>query len=209
MRISVLIRKWLLLAFAIGAFFPVISHQETFHERVVPSPHLNLLVVEVVQGYAAYIDFCRRNPVECDMTGPEVVAFDTSVEQALHLVNKEVNKEIVFTFDRDQYGVEEYWNYPSTGQGDCEDIALEKRARLVRKEFPRGALRLAIVLHRERLSSHCILTVETTAGTYVLDSFSDLISVWHEAPYYFESRERNDGQWERFDQGVWYSGSHE
>ena len=143
------------------------------------------------------------------MTGPKVVAFDTSVEQVLRLVNKEVNKEIVFTLDRDQYGVEEYWNYPSTGQGDCEDIALEKRARLVRKEFPRSTLRLAIVLHRERLSSHCILTVETTAGTYVLDSFSDLISVWHEAPYYFESRERNDGQWERFDQGVWYSGSQE
>ena len=209
MRISVLIRKWLLLAFAIGAFFPVISHQETFHERVVPSPHLNLLVVEVVQGYAAYIDFCRRNPTECDMTGQEVVAFDTSVEQALRLVNKEVNKEIVFTLDRDQYGVEEYWNYPSTGQGDCEDIALEKRARLVRGGFPRSTLRLAIVVHRKHLSSHCILTVETTAGTYVLDSFSNVVSVWHDAPYNFESRERNDGQWERFDQGVWYSGSNE
>jgi len=143
------------------------------------------------------------------MVGPNVVEFDTSVEQELRLVIKKVNKEIVFTLDRDQYGVEEYWNYPSTGRGDCEDIAMEKRARLVRKEFPRSTLRLAIVLHRERLSSHCILTVETTAGTYVLDSFSDLISVWHEAPYYFESRERNDGQWERFDQGVWYSGSHE
>ena len=123
MKISVLIRKSLLLSFAIGAFVPVISHQETFHERVDLSPHLNLLVVEVVQGYAAYIDFCRRNPTECDMRGPEAVAFDTSVEQALRLVNKEVNKEIVFALDRDQYGVEEYWNYPSTGQGDCEDIA--------------------------------------------------------------------------------------
>jgi len=209
MRISVLTRKWLLLALSVGAFFPFSSDQETFHERVFPSPHLNLLVVDVVQAYAPYIDFCRRNPTECDMTGPEVLAFDTSVEQALRLVNKDVNKGIVFALDQDQYGVEEYWDYPRTGKGDCEDIALEKRARLVRKGFPRSTLRLAIVVHWEHLSSHCILTVETTAGTYVLDSFSDVVSVWYDAPYNFESRERNDGQWERFDQGVWYSGTNE
>ena len=81
MRISVLIRKWLLIALSVGAFFPFSSYQETFQDRVVQSPHLNLLVVDVVQGYAPYIDFCRRNPTECDMTGPEFLAFDTSVDK--------------------------------------------------------------------------------------------------------------------------------
>ena len=204
MRMSIPVRNGLLLAFIIAALFPVISNQQTFDGRSVTSPHLNLLIVEVIQGYVPYIDFCKRNPTECDMAGPNVVGFDTSVEQTLRLVNKRVNKEITFARDQDQYGFEEYWNYPWTGKGDCEDIALEKRARLVRNGFPRGALRLAIVWNQKRLFSHAILTIETTVATYVLDSFSDVISVWHDTPYNFESRERTDGQWERFDQGIWY-----
>ena len=186
--------------------FPLVSHQETFEERVAESPHLDLLVIEVVSGYAPYTAFCERNPTECDMSGPPVMEFDTSVQRLLDVVNKSVNREITFTLDQDQYGIEEYWSYPVSGHGDCEDIALEKRARLVRNGFPRSALRLAIVFHRAYLSSHCILTAETTTGTYVLDSFSDTVSVWHDAPYYFESRERNDGRWEKFDQSIWYSG---
>ena len=209
MRISYLVRKILLFAFVLGALLPAISHQETFDETVVPSPRLNLLIVDVVSGYSPYIAFCKRNPTDCDMTGPDIVEFDTSIMQALVLVNRAVNQEITFTLDRDQYGIEEYWSYPRENRGDCEDIALEKRARLVRKGFPRGALRLAIVLHRKHLISHCILTVETTAGTYVLDSFSDVILFWHDTPYHFEARERNDGQWDRFDQGIWNTNLHQ
>ena len=177
---------------------------ETFDARKALQPQLNLLVVDVVAGFAPYTAFCHRNPADCDLSGPDVIVFDQETEHTVRLVNRMVNRQIGFMLDIEQYGEEEFWTYPRSGWGDCEDLALEKRARLVRQGLPRGALRLAIVLHRERLISHCVLTVESSAGTYVLDSFSDAVLPWFASPYYFEARERNDGRWERFDQGVWW-----
>ncbi|MCP5430279.1 MAG: transglutaminase-like cysteine peptidase [Chromatiaceae bacterium] len=85
--------------------------------------------------------------------------------QKLREINFSVNSEIRFSLDTNQYGVEDHWALPIDGFGDCEDFALEKRARLARSRVRRGALRLAFVLHKRYLSSHCILTVETTQGT--------------------------------------------
>ena len=71
-----------------GGFIPVVSHQERLHRSAFPSPHLNLSVIEVVRGYAPYMDFCTRNPTECYMEGPEVLAFDAAVEEVLLLVKR-------------------------------------------------------------------------------------------------------------------------
>lgn len=180
-----------------------VAYGEKPDARDVSNTRLKLPVVEVVHGYAPYQDFCRRNPPSCDLSGPAVASFDQALARRVRLVNESVNREIRFVLDRDQYGFEEYWNYPRSGRGDCEDIALEKRARLVRRGIPRGALRLAIVHHRQLLSSHCVLTLETDAGTYVLDSFSDRIGFWYDSCYNFEARERADGSWERYDQSGW------
>lgn len=186
-----------------GALLAAAALAEKLDQSKVCNTVLNLAVVDVVPGYAPYQDFCRRNPPSCDLSGPAVARFNQAVERRMQLVNKAVNREIEFTLDRDQYGLEEYWNYPRSGRGDCEDVALEKRARLVRRGIPRGALRLAIVYHRQLLSAHCVLTLETDAGTYVLDSFSDRAALWCESCYNFEARERADGRWERYDQGAW------
>ena len=164
---------------------------------------LSLPVVSVDDRYQPYADFCRRYPVECDLRGEEVVAFGDDLMRALSEVNLAVNTEIRFAFDINQYGVEEYWALPSSGYGDCEDLALEKRARLVRSGVPRGALRLAIVFHKRYLNSHCVLTVETSRGTYILDSFTNRVCRWDNTPYNFEVRERVDGLWDRFDQTNW------
>jgi predicted transglutaminase-like cysteine proteinase len=48
---------------------------------------------------------------------------------------------VLFFLDENQYQKEEFWAYPSLGLGDCEDIALEKRFRLVNMGIYRGALR--------------------------------------------------------------------
>jgi predicted transglutaminase-like cysteine proteinase len=82
-------------------------------------------------------------------------------------------------------------------------LALAKRSRLVRLGYSAGALRLAFVFHREHMSSHCVLTVETTGGTFLLDSQTDEVKRWSEVPYNFEARERQDSRWDRYDQSQW------
>ena len=121
----------------------------------------------------------------------------------LNETNVSVNHEIRFALDANQYGPEDYWSLPVSGYGDCEDLALEKRSRLGRLGLSRGALRLAFVFHRRHLSSHCILTVETSKGTYILDSFINEVFRWDRGDYNVEARERTDGRWDRYDQAGW------
>jgi predicted transglutaminase-like cysteine proteinase len=137
------------------------------------------------------------------MSGVSVIDFTPKVLRLLSRVSFQVNHEIKCMSDKEQYSREEFWEYPHSGFGDCEDIALEKRARLVALGFPRGALRLAIGHHKKLLVAHALLLVETSRGTYVLDHPSNDVALWYLTPYNFETRERNDGQWERFDQGLW------
>ena len=105
--------------------------------------------------------------------------------------------------DQDLFGQEEYWTYPTDGLGDCEDIAIFKREELVKRGIPRGAMTIAIAHHRAEMYAHAVLLVETTEGTFLLNSIVDDVCLWNEAPYNFEARERPDGRWERFDQSIW------
>lgn len=172
-------------------------------EKERPSANLALPVVEVVDRYPPYGNFCRRQPQECDLSGAGVVTFSDDLLRKLSDVNIAVNAGIRFAFDADQYGSEEYWALPASGYGDCEDLALEKRSRLAASGLPRGALRLAFAFHKKYLNSHCVLTVETSQGTFVLDSFTDRVFRWDQAHYNYEARERVDGLWDRFDQDQW------
>jgi predicted transglutaminase-like cysteine proteinase len=167
---------------------------------------LSLPVAEVVERHPPYADFCRRTPGECDLSGATVLSYDPALMDSLRTINAALNDEIEFTLDIEQYNFEEHWALPDSGRGDCEDMALEKRSRLVRLGLAPGALRLALVFHRTQLNSHCVLTVETTGGTYLLDSFTNEVLRWDRTPYNFEARERPDGSWDRFDQTRWRYG---
>jgi predicted transglutaminase-like cysteine proteinase len=167
---------------------------------------LHLPVAEVVERHPPYADFCRRTPRECDLRGATVLPLNPALLDSLSTINLAVNNEIEFALDIEQYNVEEHWALPDSGRGDCEDMALEKRSRLVRSGLAPGALRLALVFHRILLSSHCVLTVETSGGTYLLDSFTSEVLRWDRTPYNFEARERPDGLWDRFDQTRWRYG---
>lgn len=159
-------------------------------ERVAPRP-------------TAYAEFCDSHPGQCDMTGPLLIASDMKTLKAMEKINREVNAEFLFTEDLEWRGKEDEWSYPVLGHGDCEDFALEKRRRLVELGLPRAALPLAIVYHKEFMSSHAVLLVETKGGTMVMDSLNDDMPCWDKAPYNYESRERPDSRWDRFDQSLW------
>lgn len=163
---------------------------------------IDLPVVSVVERYPPYAEFCERQPAACQLDGAPAIPHSTRLMRELERVSADVNREIIFALDQDLYSVEDYWALPHSGYGDCEDIALAKRARLIALDYPSAALRLAFVYNRG-LSGHCILTVETTEGTYLLDSRRDAVVHWAEPGYAFEARERTDGRWERYDQSLW------
>ena len=100
------------------------------------------------------------------MGGPTVIELTPETTKLLSDVNSAVNADIRFVLDKVQYDKEEFWTYPHSGEGDCEDIALEKRERLTKLGIPRGALRIAIGYHKKMLTSHAVILVETTQGTY-------------------------------------------
>lgn len=195
---------WLLLLLAL-ALSPCASclASEPLRFPVSPSPTLDLPVLTSLASYPPYAAFCRRTPDECDLTGEATFHPDAETLRDVMTINAEINREIYFVLDIEQYGEEEYWTLPLAGRGDCEDLALLKRQRLSRLGVPRGSMRLALVFHATLLSSHCVLTLETGSGTYVLDNLTDELKLWHRTEYNFELRERPDGAWDRFDQRYW------
>lgn len=164
---------------------------------------LDFPVVKVTTRPLPYEDFCRRDPAECLLNGSSTIKLPPRAMTLLQQVNTQVNDEVTFVLDIEQYNQEEYWSLPRMGSGDCEDKALEKRRRLAKLGFPRAAMKLMIVSHKKFLHSHALFSIETDSGTYVMNSFTDEVLSWYQAPYNYEARERVDGHWDRFDQSYW------
>jgi len=145
-----------------------------------------------------YVRFCERHPDACRLIGDETLGADPGLDRLLDSVNKAVNSEIELVSDPDRLGVEEDWSFPQNCQGDCEDLALEKRRRLVAAGLPGASLTMAIVHHEFQFFPHAVLLVETDTGTWVLDNLNDEITCWSAVPYRYERRERPDGLWIRY-----------
>lgn len=191
----------------ISAFFgllsPLAPHGVVEGAEDGGSDHIDLRVARVVEPYPPYADFCRRQPKECQLSGAGSLSYSDELINRLEAVTAEVNGEVKFALDSEIHAVEDFWTLPTSGYGDCEDSALAKRSRLVKFGYSAGALRLAFVFHKEDMTAHCVLTVETTRGTFLLDSQTDEVKRWSEVPYNFEARERRDGRWDRYDQSQW------
>lgn len=160
---------------------------------------LDVTVIAAEAPPSQYAEFCGRMPGECALSGDPSIRLDSETVATLARVNREVNAEIVSIADAGCSGAEELWSRPLDGFGDCEDFALEKRARLRDAGLPTAAMTMAIVHHRTRFFAHAVLLIETDGGTFVLDNLSDDIACWREAPYVYDRRERPDGLWERFE----------
>jgi predicted transglutaminase-like cysteine proteinase len=91
----------------------------------------------------------------------------------LEQVQQAVNGKVAYQTDQAHFGVADWWE-PAGGTGDCEDMALSKRARLEALGWPADDLRIAVVVD-ERGELHAVLTVDVATpkgapATYVLDS---------------------------------------
>lgn len=90
-------------------------------------------------------------------------------------INHQVNREIRYMTDREQYGVADFWIHePASGFGDCEDYALTKFKRLITAGIPRKRMGIYVVWaffngYRE---GHAVLVID---DRWVLDNVTNSI----------------------------------
>ncbi|WP_371037901.1 transglutaminase-like cysteine peptidase [Rhodosalinus sp. FB01] len=161
-------------------------------------PPLALAVARTEPPPSQYAAFCGHHPDACRLGGAARLEWTPETRAALARVNREVNAQVRLLADQECLGLEDLWDFPREGVGDCEDFALEKRRRLVALGLPGASLTMAIVHHRERFFAHAVLLAETTHGTWVLDNLAPQLTCWNASPYRYERRERPDGLWDRF-----------
>lgn len=100
-------------------------------------------------------------------------------------LNTEVNRNVIQLTDQNLYGTGEYWARPSHNgrmAGDCEDIAIEKRMRLIEMGIDPSDLTLAVVFSKQ-WGLHTILVVHLADGDFVLDSLSYQLRRWDQTDY--------------------------
>src|SRR5690606_23064006 len=144
-----------------------------------------------------HYEFCRRNAHECSQRfasspAPRLTAGGWAT---LKKVNASVNGRVTAMTDKEVYGREEVWAYP-TRAGDCEDYALLKRRELAARGFSLADLLITVVRKRDG-EGHAVLTVRTADGDYILDNLDNEVKLWYETSYTFLKRQASfhTGRW--------------
>ncbi|MBM1170047.1 transglutaminase-like cysteine peptidase [Microvirga arabica] len=142
----------------------------------------------------AWSRMCTRYPGECsvDLSEPAIVPLTPAIWKLLVSVNRRVNHTIRPRADREHWGVEDHWDFPYDGFGDCEDYQLLKRRLLVRAGLPARALRMTVVID-EHASGHAVMLVRTDQGDYVLDNRRSEVLPWYKTTYIYVKREGDYG----------------
>ena len=165
------------------------------HYNPSQSDHPNMATFGATSMPYGYYGYCQRYADRCDRK-PEGTTIELTrpAWSDIVRVNAEVNSIPAFT-DMEIYGVEEFWEYPTTA-ADCEDYALLKRQRLNEIGYPLGAL-LLTTARDSRGGGHAVLTVVTTLGDFILDNLEQKVLLWSDAKIYFLKRQsqRNLNQW--------------
>ena len=148
-----------------------------------------------VEPIRAWVELCRHSPQECAVDASEstVITLTPEVWHTLLLVNRSVNERITAITDREHWGVEDSWNIPNDGYGDCEDIQLLKRKELIGHGLPRRALRMTVVIDEDG-DGHAVLMVRTDRGDLILDNRRAAILPWTKTGYVYIKREGQDGR---------------
>jgi predicted transglutaminase-like cysteine proteinase len=160
----------------------------------IPAPSKALANSGRAEPIRAWVQLCRETPDECGVNVSErpVIALTPEAWQTLVIINREVNERIKAVSDRDHWGVEDRWNLPDDGAGDCEDIQLLKRKILIERGLPRRAMRMAVVIDEEG-GGHAVMMVRTDRGDFILDNRRPNILPWTQTGYVYVKAEGQDG----------------
>jgi predicted transglutaminase-like cysteine proteinase len=181
-----------LIGLALLLVSPIGAQAQTL--AALPLPTKGLVNGGRAEPLRAWMQLCREMPGECGVDPSEkaVIALTPEVWQALVLVNREVNERIKAVTDRDHWGVEDRWNLPDDGYGDCEDIQLLKRKMLIELGLPRRAMRMTVVIDEEG-GGHAVMMVRTDRGDLILDNRRPGILPWTQTGYVYIKAEGQDG----------------
>ncbi len=176
----------------------IIAKANTLPVRVGPKPLPALEPLREAKPPLGWLQFCRERPEECrtERSPARVIPYTAAMFQEIDRINRHVNAEIKPVTDQEQYGVAEYWTYPETGEGDCEDYVLLKRRLLMQLGYPREALLITVVRDKKG-DGHAVLTVKTDRGDLALDNQIDDILPWHQTGYRYVKRQSQE------DANVW------
>ncbi|MGO4440053.1 transglutaminase-like cysteine peptidase [Rhizobium sp. RAF56] len=162
----------------------------------------SMAIGNVTSQPIGHYDFCQRYRSEC---GPvrDLKAVDLNADTwaLVTKVNLSVNRMITPATDKEVYGVEEFWAYPTTA-GDCEDFALLKRRILIQRGISPSNL-LMTVVRKPDGEGHAVLTLRTSQGDFILDNLENEVKLWTETPYSFIKRQasNNAGRWVTIENG--------
>jgi predicted transglutaminase-like cysteine proteinase len=150
--------------------------------------------IEPAEPTRAGAAWCRQEPADCriDPAEPAQIAATAEVELVIRSVNLFVNRIVEMIPDQEQWGVEDRWDLPKNGRGDCEDVALLKRQLLVERGVPRRALLMTVVLDEDG-KGHAVLMVRTKLGDVILDNRRNEPRPWSRTGYTFIKRESQGG----------------
>ena len=122
----------------------------------------------------AFVKFCQGASDQCSRRGGDNIIELTGAKRALlQRINFQVNMEVSYVADTPD---DDDWKI-GKGSGDCEDIALTKRKRLLAAGLPSGALRIATAFTAEGIG-HAVLVVTTSKGDLVLDNRTNIVKPW-------------------------------
>ena len=97
------------------------------------------------------------------------ITLTPELEQQLFDANDQVNKNMKYVSDLEQYNKMDFWPSIPGKKGDCEDFARAKELRLRELGWNRECMGRATCWPEWAPGYHCVLLVNTDKGTYVLD----------------------------------------
>ncbi|MEQ8445446.1 MAG: transglutaminase-like cysteine peptidase [Pelagibacterium sp.] len=129
--------------------------------------------------------FCMTAPTHCASAPATQLQMDSGLMSVLNSVNRSVNTSI-----RPQRRTTQVWTIGAR-VGDCKDYAMNKRAQLIARGVPAGALRLAIGF-TARGEGHAVLVVRTDQGDFVLDNLTSQIKPFNQTGHTLLAMSSND-----------------
>lgn len=133
--------------------------------------------------------FCLDYPIECknSNTVKPPVTIILPKEIKIETVNREVNDSIVPVHKSQSDGVIESWRI-SPLTGDCNDYAVTKRHKLIKKGIPESDLVLTAVKTLDG-QDHLVLVVRSDRGDLVLDNLHPEVRPLDQTGYRVEKQQ--------------------
>ncbi|MCV6577270.1 MAG: transglutaminase-like cysteine peptidase [Cohaesibacter sp.] len=124
-----------------------------------------IIAGKTIHAPKAFSKFCKTYRELCDTSRDKVIRLTISALAKIKRLNMATNSSI--RPKQDQKGKDQWQAFVT--QGDCEDYALTKRAKLIQMGFPASALRMAVA-YTPKGEGHAVLVITTDKGDLVLDN---------------------------------------